>query len=91
MIRRRRAGRHASVEDRGDFVGAVELRDVHQHDVLVLEALGALDQLVEVDVAAGACGLDGLAVVEERALDDQHARSSSSGQWSSTETNVSVA
>ena len=76
----------------GDLVGAVQLREVHQHDVLVLEPVGALDQLVEVDVAAGARGLERLALVEERALDDQHARaSSSSGAWSSTETSVSVA
>ena len=38
----------------------------------MVEAVGALDQLVEVDVAAGARGLDRLAVVEERALHDQH-------------------
>ena len=65
--------RHSPIEDLGDFVRLIQLRAVHHHDVLVRKLVGALDHFVEVDVAAGARGLERLALVEKRALHDQYA------------------
>src|SRR3569623_3019274 len=47
-------GRHACIEDSRDLVGAVELGEVHHDAVLVLAAIGALANLVVMDVTCRA-------------------------------------
>src|SRR5580704_2201917 len=71
---RAQGGWHPAIEQRGDLVRRVQLRDVHHHDRFVVKLLGALDDLVEVNVAPGTGGVERLLVVEERALHHQHAR-----------------
>src|SRR5690606_2037034 len=64
----------AALEDRPYLPGGVNLAEVHQHQLLVLEGVGPLEDLVEVDVAAVAGLRALLAFVQERALEHQNPR-----------------
>ncbi len=58
-------------EQLGDLGRLVDLAEVHQHECLVAKLRDDREQLLEVDVAARAGGGDGLALVQEGALEHQ--------------------